>query len=53
MIEKATVLTTIFTIVDDGMKGSAMIQQTSARPGSALRLYESELITIALSLRSL
>ncbi len=26
MLDKATVLTTIFTIVDDTMKGSAMIQ---------------------------
>jgi len=31
MLDKATVLTTIFTIVDDTMKGSPMIQQTLKR----------------------
>jgi hypothetical protein len=48
MLEKATVLTTIFTIVDDVMKGSPMIQQTLDRPGPAPRLSDSELVTIAL-----
>jgi len=48
MLEKATVLTTIFTIVDDVMKGSAMIQQTLDRPGPAPSLSDSELVTIAL-----
>jgi hypothetical protein len=48
MLEKATVLTTIFTIVDDVMKGSPMIQQTLERPGPAPSLSESELVTIAL-----
>src|SRR5438094_1624893 len=48
MLDKATVLTTIFTIVDDTMKGSAMIQQALERPGPAPRLSDSELITIAL-----
>src|SRR2546430_14283210 len=48
MLEKATVLTTIFTIVDHVMKGSPMIQQTLDRPGPAPRLSDSELVTIAL-----
>src|SRR5512135_133043 len=48
MLEKATVLTTIFTIVDDVMKGSPMIQETLERPGPAPSLTDSELVTIAL-----
>src|SRR5947209_2213724 len=48
MLDKATVLTTIFTIVDDTMKGSVMIQQALERPGPAPRLSDSELVTIAL-----
>src|SRR5579864_5648876 len=48
MLEKATILTTIFTIVDDVMKGSAVIQQALKRPGPAPHLSESEVITIAL-----
>ncbi len=48
MLEKATVLTTLFTIVDDTMKGSAMIQHALKRPGPAPRLSDSEVITIAL-----
>ena len=48
MLEKATVLITLFTIVDDTMKGSAMIQQVVKRPGPAPRLSDSEVITIAL-----
>ncbi len=48
MLEKATVLTTIFTIVDDVMKGSPMIQQILDRPGPAPSLSDSELVTIAL-----
>src|SRR5438270_7938460 len=48
MLNKATVLTIIFTIVDDTMKGSPMIQQTLNRPGPAPSLSESELVTIAL-----
>src|SRR5690348_7764954 len=48
MLDKATVLTTIFTIVDDTMKGSAMIQHALKRPGHAPRLSDSELVTIAL-----
>ena len=49
MLDKAIVLTTIFTRVDDTMKGSAMIQQALERPGPAPRLSDSELVTIALS----
>jgi Transposase DDE domain len=49
MLDKATVLTTLFTIVDDTMKGSSMIQQTLERPGPAPRLSDSEVVTIALS----
>src|SRR6059058_5038695 len=48
MLDKATVLTTIFTIVDDTMKGSAVIQHALKRPGPAPHLSESEVITIAL-----
>src|SRR3989440_10934661 len=48
MLEKATILTTIFTIVDDVMKGSPLIQQTLNRPGPAPRLSDSELVTNAL-----
>src|SRR5712691_5508876 len=48
MLDKAIVLTTIFTIVDDIMKGSAMIQQALERPGPAPRLSDSEVVTIAL-----
>ena len=48
MIDKALVLTTIFTIVDDTIKGSAVIQQALKRPGPAPSLSDSELITLAL-----
>jgi Transposase DDE domain len=48
MLDKATVLTTLFTIVDDTMKGSTMIQQALKRPGPAPHLSDSEVITIAL-----
>ncbi len=48
MLEKAIVLTTIFTIVDDTMKGSPMIQQMLDRPGPAPRLSDNEVVTIAL-----
>ena len=48
MLDKATVLTTIFTIVDDTMKGSPMIQQTLNRPGPAPRLSDSEVVTLAI-----
>jgi len=48
MLDKATVLTTLFTIVDDTMKGSAMIQDALRRPGPAPHLSDSEVITLAL-----
>jgi Transposase DDE domain len=48
MLDKTTVLTTIFTIVDDTMKGSAMIQDALRRSGPAPHLSDSEVITLAL-----
>src|SRR5437879_11552190 len=48
MLDKATVLSTLFTIVDDTMKGSAMIQEALKRPGPAPHLSDSEVITLAL-----
>ena len=48
MLEKATVLTTLFTIVDDTMKESPVIQQALERPGPAPHLSDSEVITMAL-----
>ena len=48
MLDKASVLTTIFTIVDDTMKGSPMLQQALDRPGPAPRLCDSEVVTLAL-----
>ncbi len=48
MLDKVTVLSTLFTIVDDTMKGSAMIQDALKRPGPAPHLSESEVITLAL-----
>jgi hypothetical protein len=48
MLDTAPVLPTIFTIVDDTMKGSPMIQQTLDRPGPAPRLCASEVVTLAI-----
>lgn len=48
MLDKATVLTTIYTIVDDAMKGSRVIQDILDRPGPAPKLSDSEVVTIAL-----
>ncbi len=48
MLEKATVLSTLFTIVDDTMKGSDMIQEALKRPGPTPHLSDSEVITLAL-----
>jgi hypothetical protein len=48
MLEKAKVLTTIFSIVDDTMKGSSMIQQMLERPGPAPRLSDSEVVTVVI-----
>lgn len=47
-LDKATVLTTIFTIVDDGMKASPAIQKALRRPGRKPKLSDSEIVTIAL-----
>lgn len=47
-LDKATVLTTIFTIVDDSMKASPVIQTALRRPGRAPHLSDSEIVTIAL-----
>ena len=48
MVDKAIVLTTLFTIVDETMKESSVIQQALKRPGPAPHLSDSELIAIAL-----
>lgn len=48
MLDKATVLTTLFTIVDDTMKGSVMIQDALKRPGPTPQLSDSEVIALAL-----
>src|SRR5213082_2597913 len=48
MLEKATVLATIYTIVDDAMKGSTVIQEILTRPGPAPSLSDSEVVTVAL-----
>ena len=48
MLDKATVLTTIYTIVDDVMKGSTVIQEILKRPGPAPSLCDSEVVTIAI-----
>ncbi|GHO64322.1 transposase [Ktedonobacter sp. SOSP1-52] len=48
MLDKATVLTTLFLIVDDLMKGSAVIKDALERPGPAPQLSDSEVVTIAL-----
>src|SRR3982074_2048402 len=48
MLCKATVLCTIFTIVDDAMKASPEIQRALDRPGTKPRLSDSEVVTLAL-----
>jgi Transposase DDE domain len=48
MLDKATVLTTLFTIVDDVMKGSAVIHKILSRSGPAPSLSDSEVIALAL-----
>lgn len=48
MLDKATVLVTIFTIVDDTMKASTAIQQALRRPGRKPKLSDSEVVTLAL-----
>jgi hypothetical protein len=48
MLDKATVLTTIYTIVDDVIKGSRVIQEILDRPGPVPKLSDSEVVTLAL-----
>lgn len=48
MLDKATVLTTIYTIVDDVMKSSKVIEEILDRPGPSPKLSDSEVVTIAL-----
>src|SRR5580658_6525071 len=47
-LDKATVLTTIFTIVDDVMKASPAIQSALRRPGRKPNLSDSAVVTIGL-----
>src|SRR3954470_19558587 len=47
MLDKATVLVTIFTIVDDAMKASPKLAQILRRPGPKPQLSDSEVITVA------
>jgi hypothetical protein len=48
MLDKATVLTTIFTITDEVMKASPVIGSTLMRPGPTPQLADSEVVTLAL-----
>lgn len=48
MLDKATVLASIYTIVDDAMKGSSVIHEILNRPGPAPSLSDSEVVTLAL-----
>jgi Transposase DDE domain len=48
MLEKATVLTIIFTMIDDAMKASPTIQHALHRPGRPPHLTDSEVVTIAI-----
>ena len=48
MLDKATVLCTIFTITDDVMKANSTVVSALRRPGPAPTLSDSELITVAL-----
>lgn len=48
MLCEATVLTTIYTIVDDAMKASPVIQATLRRPGPPPQLRDSEVVTLAI-----
>jgi Transposase DDE domain len=48
MLEKATVLTSIFTMIDDAMKASPTIQHALHRPGQPPHLTDSEVVTIAI-----
>src|SRR5947199_5430004 len=48
MRDLATIRPTLFTRVDDSMKGSGMIQGVLKRPGPVPHLSHSEVITLAL-----
>jgi hypothetical protein len=48
MPDKATVLTTIFTITDEVLKASPVVRATLRRPGPMPRLTDSEIVAIAL-----
>lgn len=48
MLDKASVLTTLFPRVDDTMKESAVIQHTIQRPGPVPQHSDSEVMTLAL-----
>src|SRR5258708_5098323 len=48
MLDKATVLTTLFTIVDDVMKGSAVIHKILSRWGPAPIFSDSKVFFLAL-----
>jgi hypothetical protein len=48
MLDKATVLTTIFTITDEVMKASPVVGSTLRRPGPRPQLADSEIVTLAL-----
>jgi hypothetical protein len=47
MLDKATVLTTIFTITDDAIKASPVIQKALRRPGRDPKLSDAEVVTLA------
>jgi hypothetical protein len=47
-LDKATVLTTLFTITDDVMKASSAIGGALGRPGPKPQLTDSEIVAIAL-----
>ena len=48
MLDKATVLTTIFTITDEVMKSSPVVSSTLRRPGPVPQLSDSEIVAIVL-----
>jgi hypothetical protein len=48
MLDKATVLTTMFTITDEVMKASPVIGAALRRPGPSPQLADSEIVTLAL-----
>jgi hypothetical protein len=48
MLDKATVLATIFTISDEVMKASPVVCATLRRPGPVPQLTDSEIVTLAL-----